>query len=377
MSSLIEWQPFEEDGDAALAQLQPEMLKHLVRLGYALWKTHGGVERILKLDGEACREAAAHPRIVALELTTAAQEKELGRLQHVIQQRDQDQLQQAAAKEALHGTVMQCLQAENDRLCVLLRQADNTRSKTTIGELQQTVCKQQEEIARLRNSNSGKGNLGEGMLESLLRSTFPANEIKNTGAVGHSCDISMADRFGRTVVFESKNRLAVSREDVGRFRSDVRNMHDSVGGAVFVSLRCPNIPGLGSMAVEVIGVGAKTKVLLYVGYNSLEEFERTFVPQVRTFWCLCGISHHTEAGAAESQQKIQDMVEDMRYYMSIIQRNQKSVKHLLLTLDADFSAMLSRMQCRLHTCASGAAPVSPKAVGDDDQERPTKSARLT
>jgi hypothetical protein len=365
--TVIHWVPLEEDGDVTLARLQPHVLKQLIRLGYMLWKTHGSAESIKTLDTEACHQADAYTRSLALQNAAALHEKELVRLQLVAQQKDAEQLQHIAVKDAIHGTTVQCLQTEIDRLCCLLKHTEDTHNKSAIGELQETINKQQDEICRLRNSNSGKGNIGECLVEQMLRHAFPANEIKNTGAIGHSCDISMSDRFGRTVVFESKNRMAVSREDVARFRSDCRNMHDSVQGAVFISLRCPNIPGLGSMAVEIMGVGTKTKVLLYVAYNSLEEFERLFVPQVRTFWCVCGISHRADADATETQQKIQDMVEDMRYYMSVIQRNQKSIKHLLLTMDSDFSTMLSRIQGRLRTIC-GDSP--------SDAQRSAKNPKL-
>jgi hypothetical protein len=340
---MLQWLPAEEDLDNTLAHLPEHTIKQLVRLGYTLCKTTNNVTT--GLPTRDCADAEMKRQMATLQENRTLDGREIQQLTQAMQKQEQHHAQVIESKEALHTTTIGCLKEENERLRLLLQETEVNRNNQTILNLRSTLQKQTEEIARLRNSNSGKGCLGEGLIEEMLRANFPANEIRNTSAVGHSCDIIMTDAQNRAVVFESKNRQSISKADVDRFRSDVQNMADNVIGGVFVSLRCANIPGLGPLAVELIGE-TTGRVLLFLGYRETADFEQYFGAHMQMFCCLCAVTRQTTC-ADQKERQMHDMLEDLKFYQVTIQRNQKNIRHLLSTIDTDFALVLCRMQARL------------------------------
>lgn len=134
-----------------------------------------------------------------------------------------------------------------------------------------------QEIAILKKMNSAKGNKGEHIIASALRSIYPNTLVDDTSKLSHAGDIRMTFPDGTFVIIESKYKESgVARTDIVKFQRDVEELSKKEGenfhGAVLVSMCSKNIPTKGDMQFEMWA----GKPVLYLGYSDEEEFGKWF-----------------------------------------------------------------------------------------------------
>lgn len=86
------------------------------------------------------------------------------------------------------------------------------------------------------------GVIGEEMVMDILKDSFRSYEIIKASTQGHRGDIIMRDRLlGLTIMFEVKNKLKITKDDIDKFEYDLDQVQAATGGStygIFVSLCC-------------------------------------------------------------------------------------------------------------------------------------------
>lgn len=187
----------------------------------------------------------------------------------------------------------------------------------SVQQLKDAIKQRDMEISILKGSNIVKGQIGENIIVSSLKSIFTDAEVQNTGKTAHVCDVHMSFKNGKKLVFESKYKGNIEKKDVDKFYRDMEGFDDEVIGGVFVSFLCKNIPNKGSINFEV--TSESKKPLMYVAYESEDEFNQFFPHHVVMFSKLCD-SHND---SKSSDVNISDVVEEVRFISEIVNKNKR------------------------------------------------------
>lgn len=122
---------------------------------------------------------------------------------------------------------------------------------------------QELELTRLRASNAVKGACGEREVLSILRGIpdLAAFEFRDASSSAGQSDLHVVEpASGRFVAVEVKNKDDVRASDVAKAVRDMEELQAryplQFAGYAFISVRSPNIPGKGSLALEFAGGGA-------------------------------------------------------------------------------------------------------------------------
>jgi HAMP domain-containing protein len=252
-AGLCEWLDGREDPRQAT--------KDLLLLGYSVVAS-GALCRFGDAPAPPCGELAELRSQIQLlddEHRRLTQEKDAccRVLQGTVTQRDAliQQLTEALTRAA----------PERD-LCELVRRSVEEPHRQQVSALQARLDALGTELALLKRSNGGKGVQGELAVENLLRGLFPAYEVLDVSQTGGGCDLHVHVDGDGFFAVECKNKERVTAQDVDKFLRDSCNLSEQHGrrflGALFLSLRTPNIPGRGDFAFEVTGGAMRPLVFL-------------------------------------------------------------------------------------------------------------------
>jgi hypothetical protein len=177
------------------------------------------------------------------------------------------------------------------------------------------------EIGLLKKSNMGKGNKGEALIVNSLKSVFPQYLYEDTSKEKQTGDLHMVMEGGQRVVFESKYKETITKQDIEKFYRDVsylQDTHSKVVGGVFVSMMTKNIPGIGEFKVEV----REGVPLLFLGFEDEDDFARWFTIYVRI---VIELAHHHTQGDALC---LQDLVTKIRPFVNQVKCLKTSVEKM-------------------------------------------------
>lgn len=175
-----------------------------------------------------------------------------------------------------------------------------------IAGLQKDLRSKDEELAVLKKTNFGRGVIGESMIADFLRRTYSDACVEDKSHVKHSCDIWMTMGNGEYFAFESKFKDTInSKGDIDKFYNDVGNMSRDAKflGGVFVSCKTSNIPGKGSLCVEVFN----DRPVMFVGFEN-EGFDGAWLKQCLVI--LFQLAQHQKSVAGKSS-SIQDVIKKL------------------------------------------------------------------
>jgi len=164
----------------------------------------------------------------------------------------------------------------------------------------------QQEIAIMKKTNIAKGNKGEHLTISYLRSKFPTYEFIDRSKDKHSCDIHMIYPNKDFIAIECKYKDVIIRQDVDKFYNDLDRMVSSkmtcVAG-LFISMCSNNIPHIGDTKIEFY----KNIPVIFVGFTDESEFD---------VWCyqyvvllLELVSYQQQS--SQSQEHINDVMKSL------------------------------------------------------------------
>jgi hypothetical protein len=194
-----------------------------------------------------------------------------------------------ALHEAARGRLEEleaCRRREGES--ALQRQLDEAAARARAAE---------EQLAAFKQTNHGKGVVGEALVAQALRARFEQLEVEDKGGVGgseaHCQDVWLRMSPSAFVAFESKLKKTITKADVDKFYADLEAM-PCCAGAMLVSLASRNIPGKGSFSVEL---HAGRRPVMFVGFGSPDEFARFFGDYAQVLLLL---SQHAAAAAAAS-----------------------------------------------------------------------------
>lgn len=214
--------------------------------------------------------------------------------------------------------------------------------------LKEKLHEKEVEIRVLKNSNAVKGTIGEGLIQSALRTKYHDAEVVDMSHISHVCDIHMTLTNGKKIVFESKYKQTIDRKDIQKFYTDMKDMSDEVMGGIFVSVLSKNIPGKGSIAVEHLS--DNHKMVLFLGFHDEQDFHTFFLPYVDMFLNIC----HFHTRKVNTALNIQHVLDEINFYYQLIQKNRikmddfKGKFHKFMTeLEADHKDIMSRIETML------------------------------
>jgi TolA-binding protein len=139
-----------------------------------------------------------------------------------------------------------------------------------IKQLRDQIASKNAELLMLRNGNFVKGLTGEFMLRERLQNMFPDWLFEHTGKNPHECDLHMSNASSDTILIESKNKDAITKNDIDKFYSDISHaetIQKRCIGAIFISIRSRNIPWKGQVCLEFVnGIP-----VLFIGFSGEDE----------------------------------------------------------------------------------------------------------
>jgi hypothetical protein len=198
--------------------------------------------------------------------------------------------------------------------------------KESVQQLKETIKEKELEIAMMKNTNIIKGNIGEGLLVETLRKLFHDAAVTATGKVAHVCDVHMTMANDAKYVFESKYKGNVDKKDINKFEADMKALGEGVFGGVFVSFVSKNIPGKGSMTIEVLE--EIKKPVLYVAYENEQEFGLFFATHFMMFKSICEIYDQSNNDCHDTENEMQTILEEVNYFHGSMQKNKKRLEDL-------------------------------------------------
>lgn len=189
--------------------------------------------------------------------------------------------------------------------------------KESVQNLKDIIKEKEKEIVLLKNTNSVKGQIGEGMLATALKRSFPDSCIEHVGKVAHVCDVHMTTTDGKKIIFESKYKGFIEKSDISKFQNDIETMtnKEDIMGAVFVSFLSKNIPGKGSIYFEIVS----NCPVMYVAYEDSAEFDIFFHHHMQMFIKLCEVWR----GNSKNDITLDNILAHLQTCCDYIQRNKK------------------------------------------------------
>lgn len=142
------------------------------------------------------------------------------------------------------------------------------------------------EIQVLKGSNNVKGRVGEALLREVLQTSLTDWEVVSTGKTPHECDIHMINSAGEIIMVESKYKDNIAKSDMDKFTADIAHMEETKRpyiGAMFVSIKTPNIPHKGCVRLEVLN----KRPVLYLGFRGEDELHQQLIHYTRVFVQYC------------------------------------------------------------------------------------------
>ncbi|NBX51784.1 hypothetical protein EBT25_18055, partial [bacterium] len=206
-------------------------------------------------------------------------------------------------------------------------------------DLRRQVQERENEIKALRNTNATKCVIGETLIMDTLRSIYTRSEIAHTGKQAHECDIHMTDSDNHLMIFESKYKNTITKQDVDKFYYDIQNQpaERAVIGAVFISLNTPNIPTKGDICIELANNTYTTIPILFVGFRTPEEFTMNFPAIVTMFTALCKYQYRVNAqksnddskdATKDYEAKLQQILQEIDTVLALISSNKSRITEL-------------------------------------------------
>lgn len=197
------------------------------------------------------------------------------------------QYEQALERERI------ALERERQRAEAREKEWLQTLRRKEIEDLKAEIEQREREIHMLKNTNMVKGTVGEAMIAEYLRRqpAFVDAVVEYKGKTPHECDLHMTLASGERFLVESKNKDAISKNDVDKFYADVAGSAENCPcvGAVFVSIRTVNIPHKGSLKFEL----AHDVPVLFVAFESETHMQEQLGGFVRMFVQYCLIHART------------------------------------------------------------------------------------
>ena len=199
----------------------------------------------------------------------------------------------------------------------------------------------EQEIAIMKKTNIAKGNKGEHLTITYLRSQFKSYEFFDCSKEKHSCDIHMVCSNKDFIAIECKYKDVVIKQDVDKFYNDLDRMVSAkmtcVGG-LFISMCSKNIPHIGDTKIEFY----KNVPVIFIGFVDETEFEN---------WCsqyvvllLELISYQKQS--SQSQEHINDVLKSLVPILDSIKKLKTNVEKLKTTCSS-FHTQLSDMDIEI------------------------------
>lgn len=316
--------------------------KMMVLMGYHLLKD--GVDGYMKRDTydtvsmkkrhaeELTRERDKHDKI--MKMTEDSYKETLTRLKDSMNITEIRQLMEDEYKQRLEGAVrLATLEAEKrvetNHVKTLVEMGKfkdlYEELKVFVGgmvenEKDKRISELTTEMNLLKKSNIGKGNKGENLILNSLKLRFPQHFYEDTSKEKQTGDLHMVLEGENRVMFESKYKQTITKQDVDKFYRDIvylQETHRKVICGVFVSMLTKNIPGIGEFKVEIRdGVP-----VMFLGFADEDEFERWFPEYVHI---ALELGQHTQGDV----QHLQDLVRRIRPLVDQLKSLKVSVEKL-------------------------------------------------
>lgn len=310
---------FDAPNDLTRDNLSPNDVKFFLTLGYDVFK--------------AC---------AARELDRLCHEKHEQHIQQLVTQRVKDYEETVYRLQQENVTLTDKLASQHQmELLNVSKKYDieNGKKETMIGVLEKRVKdlhmelsegmykRLQEELAAkdmelklMKTTNAAKGVIGENIIIEQLKNVYPDADLNSTRKVAHECDIQMRTRNGDLVVFESKYKTSIDKNDVNKFMNDVKGMSDTVSGGVFISILSRNIPGKGNMCMEFMKDSGVP--VAYMGFANESEFNLAFPFYVQAYIRVM------EALKTREDKNIvdpNDVLDEVQFYLQVANDNIKKL----------------------------------------------------
>ena len=333
---------FPKEKRAACAGFDAHMAKHIFMLGYALYEN-----RVDETVDEIIRQNVHVEIAVRYEeqLLQAKQENvELVRnLEQLSRQFEEQKRQWEAVKEVelqkwevIKDLEVQKREMRIEHLQTALKDAEERLTtlhhdiqRDGVQQLKDMLKERDMQIQMLKNTNASKGVIGETLIIDTLREVFEACDVVHTGKTAHACDVRLTIHpSGDSFLFESKYKGYVDKKDVTKFESDIVTAPDSVQGGMFVSILSRNIPGKGSLYIDVVREPrtGSCRPICYVAYQNEAEFRLLFGHHCRMFVQVCAQLRSSDGG--EVKQMLTMIVQEISCVTELLQKNKKRLEDM-------------------------------------------------
>ena len=392
----------ERDFLGSIHSKTPERIKHCLLTGFCylqleLPRFHGqengesrvpqGIfdevdQRLSKLYDYRVREVQAMSQrdvdMTRREVEVARRDVEMARRDAEMAQRELLKSKEESQRELLkldkiHEDIIQSIETQYEALVEKARletRLEMTRSlsdkdkeyERSQGELSSLRARFQEievykremeslrqEIAILKKTASGRGNIGEWSLREMLREMFPSYDVRDMSKVSSSCDIHVYIDPSRFFAVESKHKQQVTGGDVEKFERDCQHLSATTSflGAIFVSLSSENIPNKGPFSFEVVSGNP----IVYIGLSSLEGESRILKDSVKLIEKSSAIlrsldKNDEECALRVMRDKLKPLVGRMGRLRSLAISMRNHAREILKGLDSsetDVSLMIGEM----------------------------------
>lgn len=313
--------------------LSPEEVKTMFMLGYAIYSAHADtIDDIVK--GAICSNT--YQEIIRRhDLRVSEMQNENVELVRLMEQRQEELMRRHDAEIAYRDTRVRHLeQIVADSEAKLNKLYDEVY-KEGLQHLRDQVKEKDMQIHLLRSSNAVKGLIGENKIMNALRNLYVDADIQYMGRTAHACDIKMVMSHHQqqecTMLFESKYKGSIDKCDIQKFVSDIEAAGPDVKGGMFISILSKNIPGKGNMCIDIIECGENRveRPVMYVGYDSEQEFDVLFAHHVRVFQQICGVvvakSMNNQDQHQHARHLLKRVLDEIKFFNDMIKRNQKRV----------------------------------------------------
>lgn len=223
-----------------------------------------------------------------------------------------------------------------------------------IHELTQALQQQEKEVNMLKKTNFAKGNKGEHMILDLLRKTYPQHHYTDTSKEKHCGDIHMVSVEGDIVMFESKYKETITKQDVDKFYNDVCHLHDTnrnVTCSIFVSIITKNIPHIGEFKIDF----CKGVPVMFIGFNNEKEFNQWFKNYVDMGIELASYHKHAQSGDEHIKdiiKKIAPLIEQVKYLKSSIDKLRNTYLSQVNNAVVDLEQNVKKLLDNIHNILS-------------------------
>jgi len=242
---------------------------------------------------------------------------------------------------------------------------------------------QAEEVARLkaenqalRGCNTVKGRIGEALLQEVIGATLTDWEVTNKGKTAHESDIHLTSAAGDLIIVESKNKDAIAKTDVDKFLVDIAYMDQTQRpciGAVFVSIRTPNIPHKGHACLELMN----KRPVLWVGFRGEEEVAAQLPLYMRVFVQYCQVAKATAAdvdteGVFVAVNEMFKTAQGLKTQVARLQRQHldttKTIAEIEKTIQGLFGGMEAFLKKHGALAAATATAMTGSGTGVDSEQ---------